>query len=68
MKPRPLQENDSLSGPLPALGEAYAKAFEMLPKDRKRFWAEKISGRRAKQTPLAGGKMPASTSRRPLAR
>jgi len=54
-----------------ALGDAYSKAMEMLPPERRKAWAEKLAGsvkNRPKTRPLARGEMRANTSRSPLAR
>lgn len=57
-KSESLQE---LDGPLPALGEAYTKALDMLPPERRTEWLKRITNR-PRTRPLARAKSPASTT------
>lgn len=57
-KSESLQE---LDGPLPALGEAYAKALDMLPPERRTEWLKRITNR-PRTRPLARGAIRSSTS------
>jgi hypothetical protein len=71
MKPSPLQEDNLDPSSFPALGEAYAKAFSMLPDNRKKVWVDKLAGRvrnRSKTRPLARDEIRGNTNRNPLAR
>jgi hypothetical protein len=71
MKPSPLQEDNRDPSFFPALGEAYAKAFSMLPDNQKKVWAGKLAGRaknRPKSTMLTRDGSRANTNRTPLAR
>jgi hypothetical protein len=79
-KTKSSEGNDSALGQPPALGEAYAMALDMLPPERRKVWASKISQpdesmvsrsqqpNRARTRPLARGAMRSSTNRLPLAR
>lgn len=57
-KSESLQE---LDGPLPALGEAYTKALDMLPPERRTEWLKRITNR-PRTRPLARAKSPANTT------
>lgn len=82
-KTKSSEGNDSALGQPPALGEAYAMALDMLPPERRKVWASKISKtgkpdesmvsrsqqpNRARMRPLARGSIASSTNRLPLAR
>lgn len=67
MKNPKSESSPEFDGPLPALGEAYAKAMDMLPPERRAVWAKRIANR-PRTRPLARGEMPLSTSRGPIAR
>jgi hypothetical protein len=55
------ERNDSALGQPPALGEAYAKALDMLPPERRKVWANKIAQseqpNKPKLRPLAARRM-----------
>lgn len=61
------QSSQKLDGPLPALGEAYAKALDMLPPERRTEWLKRITNR-PQTRPLARGTIQSSTSRTSEAR
>jgi hypothetical protein len=67
MKSPKSESSPELDGPLPALGEAYAKALDMLPPERRTEWLKRITNR-PRTRPMARGEIRSSTSRLPLAR
>lgn len=67
-KTKSSEGNDSALGQPPALGEAYAKALDMLSPERRKVWANKISQTgKPDESMVSRSQQPNKAKSRPLA-